>query len=87
MTATPSSWDLQLYDQHKSKVTVKRTDVLYWDSLDVVEIHGGFLYVSNIVGSNIPSQWCFFVSEERGACDRSRIYPEEKRKPTIYQAA
>ena len=37
--------------------------------------------LSKIVGSNTPSQWCFFVSREHGVCDRSIIYLDDKRKP------
>lgn len=45
--------------------------------------------LSGIVGSNVPSQWAFFVSKEHGVCDRSLIYLDEKRvpTPTIHQTA
>jgi transposase-like protein len=49
----------------------------------------GATTLSKHVGSNTPSQWCYFVSEEHGVCDRSLIYLDEKRKPVakIWQTA
>jgi hypothetical protein len=45
--------------------------------------------LSNVVGSNTPQQWLFFVDRDYGVCTREPIYLDERRKPqpTIHQTA